>query len=333
MSIDTSKNIINTVSSYLGTPLAEVIDSSKIAQDFVVKLLMNIVQEQEQAQAKKESFKGEFIQLGPKFTDKMSITLNRVPTLLESQILQKVDAVVQKTSQKFDFHKNGFEFLDFNGSPLATAIESLANGPTSWPDIPAKTISDHASAVENALSDWGKGQGLKFSQVVWIDTVYRNTAGGKFGAVHFAHVDFPSNDHSCTLKGHADWKDRVVKKLGDMTTEAYENLSISKIVNIWMPLDKQIEAEPLAMMDLQTLGDADTHLRIYEDQRATGGDKYFSVGVMPSEQHRWYIKKDMKLGEAVVFDSCKTPHSAVSLPDQGSKTRRSVECRALFLKQ
>jgi len=99
-----------------------------------------------------------------------------------------------------------------------------------------------------------------------------------------------------------------------------------------MPLDETLEAEPLAMMDLQTLTDPN-RLRIYQDSRLSTGTKYPSVGMFASDDHKWYVKDNMKRGEAILFDSCRTPHSAVSLPDQGTKGRRSVECRVLFLNQ
>lgn len=284
-----------------------------------------------------DSFEGKVIQLGPNFSDRMTITLDNVDSFLSDKVLQKFSTQVYKTNNTFDFFKNGFEFIDFRGTQLSQAIETLANGPTSWIDMPQASITNHATAVENALSQWGQKQGLQFRHVVWIDTVYRNTAGGKFGAVHFVHADFPainysSEDYASTLKGHSDWKERVTMKLGAMSTEMYEKLHVSKIVNIWMPLDKKIVAEPLAIMDIHSLGDPKESLRVYQDVRANGGTKYYSVSVLPRVGQRWYIKDNMKRGEAIVFDSCQTPHTAVSLPDQGNKTRRSVECRVIFLK-
>lgn len=278
------------------------------------------------------TFEGVFVYLGPNFQDRMSLRLSKVEALLQTHVLQKVTATVYKTDQKFEYAKNGFEFQDFTGTSLGSALEILANGPTSWPDIPEENISNHAKAVEHAMTEWGKKQKIQFSQAVWIDTVYRNTAGGKFGAVHFVHCDFPANDSASTLRGHGDWKDRVVKKLGPMTTEEYEKLNISKIVNVWMPLNKKVEAEPLAMMDVESLKDPSADLRVYEDERVNGGGLYHSVGVVPKPEQRWYIRDNMKLGEGVIFDSCSTPHTAVSLPDQGDKTRRSLECILIFLR-
>lgn len=279
-----------------------------------------------------KSFQGEMVHLGPQFTDGMAITLDQIPALLQQQVLQKKTATVYKTTEKFAFDKNGFEFADYSQSPLGKAIEKLATGPIEWQDIPEATIRGHATAVEDALSDWGKTAGVQFSQVVWIDTVYRNTKAGRFGSVHFVHADFPEEDYSITLKGHSTtWKDRVALKLGDLSMDQYEKLQISQIVNIWMPLDEKIEAEPLAMMDLKSLR-SKRDLRVYQDSRVNGGTPYPSIGVFPSDSQRWYIRDGMKRGEAVIFNSCKTPHSAVSLPDQGTKGRRSVECRVLFLK-
>jgi hypothetical protein len=277
------------------------------------------------------SFKAELVHLGPLFTDNMSLAIETAPMLLQQKILQTKVSRVFKTTRKFEFNKNGFEFKDFNNSPLGKAIEKIAIGPPVWTDIPQSTIDEHSTAVENALTNWAKGIGMQFSKVVWIDTVYRNTAAGKFGAVHFTHVDFPDGDHKATLKGHDSWKERVVKKLGELTTEQYEDLPVKNIINMWMPLDEKIEAEPLALMDLQSLKNPTKDLRVYQDARISTGTAYPSVGILPSDGQRWYIRDGMKRGEAVIFDCCKTPHSAVSLPDQGTKGRRSLESRVLFL--
>lgn len=278
-----------------------------------------------------KDFASEITFLGPNFRDGMKITLDKADSLVTNKVLQKVSVSVSPTVKPFAFAVNGFEFHNYEKNSLGKATIDLSDGPTEWAKIKKETLDSHARAIEKVLVNWGKKQNFLFRDVICIDSVLRNTIAGRFGAVHFAHVDFPSGDTAATLAGHKNWKDRIVDRLGPMSFDAYTNLKIARIVNVWMPLDPKLEAYPLAVMDTQTLGIPRQHLRIYQDERINGGDKYHSVGVMPHRDQRWYIKKDMRLGEAIIFDSCLTPHSAVRFPDQGEKSRKSIECRAIFI--
>lgn len=282
------------------------------------------------AKNEEEFFNGELVYLGSSFKDEMSLKLTNASELLKNKVLQKTVIKICKTVARFNFSESGFEFHDFSKQPLGRSIFEIAKDPTNAAN-PCWENRSFARAVENQMTIWGQSVGIPFSQVVWIDTVYRNTAEGKFGSVHFVHVDFPEVDHSQTLKGHSNWKDRVEEVVGQLNTEQYERLKISKIINIWLPLDKQLEAEPLAVLDVRSIK-KESQLRTYYDERITTGDKYQSVGVFPDEYHQWYIKNKMKLGEGIIFDSCQTPHSAVSLPDQQNKRRTSLECRVIFIK-
>jgi hypothetical protein len=276
-----------------------------------------------------EFFNGELVYLGPSFKDEMLLNLIKVPSLLKCEVLKKTAKKICKTMSNFKFAESGFEFQDFSIQPLGKFIFEISRDPTNIRN-PCWEDRTFARAVENQMIIWGKSVGIQFSKVVWIESVYRNTAEGKFGSVHFVHVDFPEANHSLTLKGHSNWKNRVEEVLGEMTTEQYEKLNISKIVNIWMPLDERLEAEPLAMLDIRSIK-KESQFHTYYDERITTGDKYQSVGVVPNDDHQWYIKKTMKLGDAIIFDTCQTPHSAVSLPDQANKGRTSMECRVLFI--
>nr|NGX45337.1 hypothetical protein [Chlamydiota bacterium] len=129
-------------------------------------------------------------------------------------------------------------------------------------------------------------------------------------------------------RGHGEWKDKVVKKLGPMDDKSYEDLAVAKMLNIWMPLDQPLKSEPLAIMDLQSLRNSDVHP--YMAARANG-KQFPSQGVLHHDSQQWIVKKDMTFGEGIIFDSCRTPHTAVTLPEQDIEPRHSVECRILFL--
>ncbi len=276
------------------------------------------------------SFQGDIVHLGENFEREMQLDLDNPSCLLSNKILQTMKTTIYKEDSKFTFNRNGFEFCSFQETPFGNAIADLSKDPMNE-ETPCWENRTFARKLEEKMEKWGRNNGLDFSSVVWVDTVYRDTMKGKFKAVHFAHVDFPPNEYTLTLQGHSNWQDRVGEKLTDMTPDNYEKLNVSRIVNLWMPLDQRLEAEPLALMDTQSLSDPNNQLGIYEDRRKSTGETYRSVGIIPAPEHKWYIQKQMTLGDGVIFDCCKTPHTAVSLPEQGNKSRTSAECRVLFL--
>jgi len=310
---------------------------SLILSSAVPKLVeqFNVSTQNKETVEKEKTFKGVFNYLGSKFVPKMMIQVSpsEAPKLLEEKILQTVEMPVHITTRIFDFKKNGFEFKSFTNTALGSAIDVLGKGPSTWSEISEESITTHASCLEAEMCNWGKSQGISFSRVLCIDSVFRNTASGSFGSVHFVHVDFPSGDTKEILRGHSNWKERIIKKIErDLTADEYENLVVTKIVNVWMPLDPKLEAEPLAMMDREVCEDLESQLQVYHDKRITSSETYQSVGVIPHPKQKWYVR-EMTRGEGVIFDTCQTPHSAVSFPDQGDKTRKSIECRLLFIQE
>lgn len=282
-------------------------------------------------------FPSKVTQLGPKFQNGMPVFLRNVPNLLQQGVLQEVPISVQESQDRFSFHRNGFEFHHFPHGPFRNAIQTFSD------DLRCKEkhlqyrkeMEEHEiprfqRAVEKELSRVGREMGLEFDEVVCGDAVCRDTGSGRFGAVHLVHIDFPPKAYRETLRGHSEWRESISKKLGPLTQEEYENLGIVKIMNVWIPLDERVEACPLAVMDTQTIDQSD--VRQYEAERA-GGGKFPALGVLPRAGQCWYSKKDLRLGDAYIFDSCRTPHTAVKLPDQGDKTRKSVECRVFFIKR
>lgn len=280
----------------------------------------------------KKSFIGKFVHIGPKFQDGMAMLPEQIPSLMENGVLQNIHSIVHQTNEKFSFTRNGFEFQSHQGTEFGKAIEELAKDPLN-DENPAWENRTFVKALEKQMSAWGKSQGIDFTDVVWIDTVYRDTKSGLFKAVHLAHVDFPDGNTADILKGHSSWRSRVAEKLGPLTPKEYEKLNVQKIVNLWIPLDKKLTAEPLAMMDCQSVDPKGSHIRVYEDRRTTANEIYKSAAIAAQEGQKWYVKENMTLGDGIAFDCCATPHSAVSLPNQGDNKRTSVECRVLFVKR
>ncbi len=282
-------------------------------------------------------FSTQVTQLGPKFQDEMPVFLKNVPSLIEQNVLTQMSVTVNQSKNRFSFNKNGFEFHHFSHGPFRNAIETFSDDLRCKekhlvyrPEMETHEIPRFQRALEKEMFRIGKEIGLEFDEVVCADAVCRDTGNGRFGAVFLAHIDFPLKDSKTTLKGHSEWRESLVKKLGSLTQEEYENLKIVKIMNAWLPLDDKVVASPLAVMDIQTVDESD--IRQYQAERANGG-KFPALGVMPRIGQRWYIKKDLGKGDVYIFDSCRTPHTAVKIPDQGDKSRKSVECRVFFIKK
>jgi len=272
--------------------------------------------------ADQEVFSAEMVHLGPQFKDHDSISLATAYKTLAKGVLEPRTVSILATNDSYDLETNGFTFHEVS-QPTKSALAVLALNPEE-----ASHRAAVRSEIEKEMVAYAKGQDIAFQQAVCVDSVYRDTSSGPFGAVHLVHIDFPEEDTQANLRGHGEWKDKVVAKLGPMDDKTYEGLAVTKMLNIWMPLDQPLTSEPLAVMDLQSLRTSDVHP--YTAARANG-KQFPSQGVCHHDSQQWIVKKDMSLGEGIIFDSCRTPHTAVTLPEQGDEPRHSVECRILFL--
>lgn len=108
------------------------------------------------------------------------------------------------------------------------------------------------------------------------------------------------------------------------------------VVQVWRPINKPVEREPLAIADARTIGLAEIvpSARIYPDRRG----EVFHCGYNPD--HRWYYFPKMQRNEAMVFkcyDSEKdgrarwTAHCAFDDPTSPADAppRESIEMRTL----
>jgi hypothetical protein len=119
------------------------------------------------------------------------------------------------------------------------------------------------------------------------------------------------------------------------------------ILNIWRPLGRPADREPLALMDGNTVRDEEV-IGVFANL-PTGGKgaygKIYSAGqgwemgqILASDEHKWYYIPNLQLDEAIVFkqfDSKKdgrarrTPHTSFESPNDSGPARQSVELRAL----
>lgn len=118
------------------------------------------------------------------------------------------------------------------------------------------------------------------------------------------------------------------------------------ILNIWRPLGRPANREPLALMDGKTVRDEEVIGVFASIAKGKGGyGNIYAAGqgwemgqILANEDHKWYYISDLQLDEAIVFkqfDSKKdgrarrTPHTSFECPNDHGPARQSVELRAL----
>lgn len=273
--------------------------------------------------------------IGDRFTPHNPIATCDIPDLVKKEILKPVKVNVysypREEIHRFHYKENGFEFCKINNQ-LTNALEQVAlqKGGDS------NTRTAVRKAVAPFLAEWGKRQGLIFTHVVALDTVYRDTnddSQNAFKAVPLAHVDFPGEDYPKTLKVFEDnWKPRIEEALDEkLTSEEYTHLDVKEAVNIWMPLNRRATQNTLALMDTSLLKN-ESELQPYNAVRKDK-DNFTAMVVKGQLRHKWVVESGMKFGDAVIFNTLGTPHTALDIPkDNCDLYRQSVEIRVVFIK-
>lgn len=273
--------------------------------------------------------------LGEKFTPMTEIAVSNIKTLVANQILEPKEAAIycypRQQISRFNFKNNGFEFCRITGA-FSDSLKHLAKTPES---------SDSRANVRKTLvpylTQWGKTQGIDFDTVIPVDTVYRNTnleVKNAFGAVPLAHVDFPEANYPQTLLNFEQtWKPRVEEGLHQtLTSSEYSQLNVAQAINIWIPLNEHNTENTLAVMDISTLNE-ETELQLYSAVRRDQTN-IVSLGVNGKPHHKWVVESDMKFGDAIIFNSLRTPHTALDVPKiDCDPYRHSVEIRVLFVSE
>jgi hypothetical protein len=232
----------------------------------------------------------------------------------------------------YEFNLNGFEFCDMNGDLLELVKELSQN-------LENKQVREILrKAIIPFMTQWGRSKGIDFDYAIPLDTVYRNTdpkITNAFRSVPFAHVDFSQDKIPETLQAFIDvWKPRVEESLKrpEMSTEEYLNLNIRKMVNIWINLNEIPSTNTLALLDTPALDQIDRYLKLYTAVRRDGS--VFTAQILDSQppQSEWVVQRQMQIGDAVIFNSLETPHTAADIYGIGFDVpRQSVELRVAFV--
>lgn len=209
---------------------------------------------------------------------------------------------------------------DVRTSPadFATQGFALLDTPSLAVDVRDPRVRDrqHTQAIETLL----KAQ-LGVCEVHVFDHTLRGFEGQRVPAQH-VHVDYSP--------------DAGPKRVRDLLSPARAEQWLRGhygIVNVWQPVERSVERDPLALVDVSTIK-PDDWVKIdilYPDRRGQ------IQGLVHNPSHHWYFASHMSPEEALLFNAYdsagKSPvaHTSAELldtPDE-APTRTSLETRAL----
>jgi hypothetical protein len=214
--------------------------------------------------------------------------------------------------EKFSLEQNGFQLVEHR-SAVTDFFDAEALKAVYYPEI-----QDLIAKTSGA------------NQVVVFDHTLRSGDEGEREAklirepVLSAHNDY------------TEWSgpQRVREIMGDAAQELLERRFA--IIQVWRPIDRPIQANPLAIADARSVAAED--LLVAERRYPHRVGQTYRLKYNP--RHRWYYFPQMRRDEAIVFkvyDSATdgrarfTPHTSFVDPGTppGAPPRQSIEARAL----
>ncbi len=250
---------------------------------------------------------------------------------------------IRKSNLQPTLEKNGIQFEDFRKSnQVLNLLDAVRKTVAQELDDEQRknALQEVLNPFEEHLKEWAVKNlpSTSFDEVVCGRGFYRNTDAyarvRALGAMQLeiAHIDFYPGQDLANLFEITGFKDSLVRKYGDEARQVnfWQNHGLQKMINVWMPM-AMVLAYPLAVLDTQTF--------IFEDDiipnlsRVQGIAKDFQSGALRYKTGlQFYYKSKLDKGEAVIFNSFKTPHTAFAMPNQTSD-RESFDIRCAFIKR
>jgi hypothetical protein len=253
--------------------------------------------------------------MGPQFLKRMTLRseASEVQKLVESGHLQRHRVTVRNLVEPLNYATVGFT--------LRRLPESVCHVLTSVLSQPH--VSSYRTELRQQLNvivtDFAHRELLYPEGItaIAVDAVYRDTSKEAFGAIGMAHVDFVSDWRSTLAAFHHPWREKVGSR--------YNRAKVVHMMNLWMPLDDVVHGSHLVLAP-----NGSVLLHPYTAVRQNGGLFQAQV-VQPLETTRWFAKIGMSRGDVLVFDSTRTPHSAITFDKEPPATRHSIEVRFLLV--
>jgi hypothetical protein len=128
------------------------------------------------------------------------------------------------------------------------------------------------------------------------------------------------------------WKPSFEQHLGPLNLEEYLERSsdVVEMVNLWFLLSDFQPSISLALLDRAAV-DADEARHVPYGAVRRDRSHFTAIAITPSEADEWTTFEAMRVGEVIVFQTLRVPHSAFRMTEDATY-RRSCEIRVLFLK-
>ncbi len=279
----------------------------------------------------------------------------------KDKLINKKVKINISSLENFNLPINGFEYVKFD-SKITNIISRLSKNNFSTnvkkhnPDVQSdidklhkyikqylyKFLNEKTNSNINRMND-------HFTNIVILESVFRNskidqkkftvTKSKVNPSAGWIHTDWwESQTFTSILTSRLDWinilKDQVPNSKEFCDLNNYDNFKklwdsrFIDIYNIWIPLSEDILDSPLTILDKQTLNYSDMVPLISEC--IINKNKYFNEIVTKlkyNKEQKWHSKIDMTLGEGVIFNSIKNPHSAFKVDNKSHPARQSIEIR------
>eukprot|EP00929_Paragymnodinium_shiwhaense_P008729 TRINITY_DN112697_c0_g1_i1.p1 TRINITY_DN112697_c0_g1~~TRINITY_DN112697_c0_g1_i1.p1 ORF type:complete len:464 (+),score=53.33 TRINITY_DN112697_c0_g1_i1:89-1393(+) len=212
------------------------------------------------------------------------------------------------------------------GTPLGAADGSVTTADPSTSDQALRKVANHLSSRIGLTEAWAKSlaKALSFKivrlQTGWLFVVYCVPVGIMRRAVYPGGGNSRFTAGGAGLHADQDIGGDPLRHHGRVLRWFLER-RLLRVLNVWMPLDV-MGARPLCVMDTKTLQDEHQVRHRWLDH-----DGWFFLND-PKQVWWWQHDLGTHLGDAVFFDTLRSPHCAFALPDE----ELCKEVRDLILK-
>ncbi|MGZ3633974.1 MAG: hypothetical protein ACXWM7_06850 [Parachlamydiaceae bacterium] len=270
---------------------------------------------------------------GDKFADAVEkgkvISQDRFPHFIRKGVLQSKEVPINCYSGgtirgAFTFKENGFVFLKADNDFKLEAQSYDQGDPMDF-----RQKSGIAEATKEMLLKFKNLAGIEAEHLVILPApILRGIGEGVYEnkPISLLHIDF-DEDQKDYLEVHGEiWLPAIEQACGE-ACDSYDKIDSVKMVNIWMPLNSEPNENILAMTDISTTAKTERVFKTMAYERV-----FHSKTLAPDINQKFIIQSDMKLGDVVIFDTLKTPHTAVDVERDGATKdkRQSIEIRAMF---
>eukprot|EP01084_Bolivina_argentea_P162360 282576_1 len=282
---------------------------------------------------------------------------NRQQALENGDIIQ-VETTINDVNELEDesemtLENNGFEFYSVPTAQRQEFIDVLSQTSTLQTqfnifELPSmkKRFTKQAQQI---LVEFARNKdSLNGLNIHCYGAQHRHSWLGLFPAAspfRMVHIDFPEQDFvNITLPDAAtslpipgvlvyDKLDWIYPQVDQRQWNELRS-KFKQAVNVWIPLMK-VRSHPLVFMDIHAFNPANKVDLVQAPGLAIKvcGVKRNQLDGEGTVEPEWYWKSQMDIGDVVIFDTLKTPHSAGKIPWTNWIQRESVEARCIFTDQ